>query len=75
MVQLSGNTGAPGGPGGKGVAGGKAGSEVSPIEITSKLNGDRSGDVVSFDNAHKNGVLAVASIKPAQKQVSETSVI
>lgn len=75
VVQLSGNTGAPGGPGGKGVVGGKAGSEVSPIEITSKLNGDRSGDVVSFDNAHKNGVLAVASIKPAQKQVSETSVI
>ena len=64
MVHVSGNT-APGGPGGKGMVGNKAGSEVSPIEITSKLNGDRSGDVVSFDNAHKNGVLAVASIKPA----------
>ena len=25
-------------------------TDGAPIEITSKLNGDRSGDVVSFDN-------------------------
>ena len=65
VVNVSGNM-APGGPGTKGLIPNKAGSEQAPIEITSKLNGDRSGDVVSFDNAHKQkGVLAVASIKPA----------
>ena len=46
---------------------GKKPEVSSPIEITSKLAGDRSGDVVSFDNAQKHGVLTVASIKPASK--------
>ena len=38
---------------------------ASPIEIMSKLVGERSGDVVSFNNAQQHGVLTVASIKPA----------
>ena len=50
-----------------------------PIEITSKLNGDRSGDgLVSFDNGMsgpQGGVMTVATIKPNQKQVSETTVL
>lgn len=47
----------------------------APIEITSKLNGDTSGDgLVSFDNAQNNvtggagnnqGVMTIATIKPA----------
>ena len=54
----------------------------APIEITSKLNGDASGDgLVSFDNAANSGVtgnqgvMTVATIKPTQKQISETTVL
>ena len=58
----------------------------APIEITSKLNGDTSGDgIVSFDNtpnsngvasgANGQGVMTVATIKPTQKQISETTVL
>ena len=50
-------------------------SEGAPIEITSKLNADRSDDVVSFDNTQTSGVMTVATIKPTQKQVSDSAVI
>jgi len=57
-----------------------------PIEITSKLNGDNSGDgLVGFDKSPNNstgaatsgnqGVMTVATIKPTQKQISETTVL
>ena len=63
----------------------------APIEITSKLNGDTSGDgLVSFDNNLNNnngsgeqrgvggnnqGVMTVATIKPTSKQISDTTVL
>ena len=51
----------------------KPSTEAGPIQITSKLSGD--DGLVSYDDGVRaSGVMTVATIKPAQKQASETQV-